>query len=129
MPLTFIVGYWGCVFLDGKERRTAWRADSLASGSVVGLLISGDGSGDLRVFANGALVVVVEGALQEHVCGLCPELYPVVDVFAATLKVALQPTASPPPPPWASASEALSNLGSPEGSLASVPRSDSSAYR
>jgi len=126
MPGTFIVGYWGCVFLDGKERRTKWRVDNLPSGTKIGLLVCGDGSGDLRVFAKGEPVVRVEGA----VTGLIDsdmELYPVVDVFAATLSVALCPRASPPPPPWADGATTLSPPGSPSGSMVSVPMSQSSS--
>lgn len=122
MQNTFIVGYWGCVFLNGKERRTHWRADTLPSGSRVGLLVSGDGSGDLHVFVDNTMVVSVPGALAEHALpGV--ELFPVVDVFAATLKVALQPMSTPPAPPWGAAEGAYSPPGSPAGSLASVPRS------
>jgi len=122
MQDTFIVGYWGCVFLNGKERRTHWRADTLPSGARVGLLVSGDGAGDLCVFVDGTLVVLVPGALAElAVPGA--EFFPVVDVFAATLKVALQPQSLPPPPPWGAAEGAYSPPASPAGSLASVPRS------
>lgn len=120
---TFIVGYWGCVFLNGKERRTHWRADTLPVGARVGLLVSSDGSGDLRVFVDGTLVVSVPGALAEQV-GPNTELFPVVDVFAATLKVVLQKHATPPPPPWGSVDGAYSPPpGSPSGSMVSVSRS------
>lgn len=116
---TWIVGYWGCVFLNGKEQRTQWRADALPAGSRVGILVSGDGSGDLRVFVDGVLVVSVEAAVPQT--GSDNALFPVVDVFAATLKVALRPGASPPEPPWGVA--ALSPPGSPAGSVGSVPQS------
>lgn len=97
MPRTFVVGYWGCVFLDGKEHRTRWRPDALALGARVGVLVH-DFTGDLHVLVDGAAVVFVEGALREHlVAGV--ELYPVVDVFAATVSVALLPLASAPPVP------------------------------
>merc|ERR1719329_36651 len=43
MPSTFIVGYWGCIFLDGKEPRTQWRSDALVAGSNVGILVTTDG--------------------------------------------------------------------------------------
>lgn len=122
MPNTFIVGYWGCVFLDGKERRTRWRADTVSVGSRVGVLVSADGSGDLRVFVDGTLVVAVEGALVAQMPrGV--ELFPVVDVFAATVAVALQPCSEPPPPPWGTCEAMLSAPGSPRGSLASLSRS------
>ncbi|CAK0849774.1 unnamed protein product [Prorocentrum cordatum] len=118
MPHTYIVGYWGCVFLDGKERRTRWRADTVPVGARVGALVSGDGSGDLRIFVDGTLVVHAEGALQEHLCGPGPvELFPVVDVFAATLSVQLQALAAAPAPPWG---DDVSPPGSPTGSLVSM---------
>jgi len=117
---TWIVGYWGCVFLNGKEQRTQWRADALPAGSRVGILVSGDGSGDLRVFVDGILAVCVEAAVPIQT-GSENALFPVVDVFAATLKVALRPGASPPEPPWGVA--ALSPPGSPVGSVGSVPQS------
>lgn len=113
MPNTFIVGYWGCVFLDGKEMRTKWRADTLVAGSRVGLLLSGNGSGDLRVFVGGEAVVTVEGALKDHVG--CREFYPVIDVFAATLSVTLLPSGTPPPPPWTGEVSVLQEPGSPGG--------------
>jgi len=116
IPSTFIVGYWGCVFLDGRERRTKWKADSLAAGSRVGLLVTGDGRGDLVVFADGLPVVRAEDVLAtgspvhgEHV----DTLYPVIDVFAATLEVELLPNAEVPAKPW------MSNP-SPPGSPASL---------
>jgi len=110
---TWIVGYWGCIFLNGKEQRTQWRADSLPAGSRVGLLVSGDGSGDLHVFVDGVLAVSVQAAVPNQK-GSENALFPVVDVFAATLKVALCPSAVPPEPPWGVA--ALSPPGSPIGS-------------
>eukprot|EP00930_Biecheleria_cincta_P070377 TRINITY_DN58011_c0_g1_i1.p1 TRINITY_DN58011_c0_g1~~TRINITY_DN58011_c0_g1_i1.p1 ORF type:complete len:692 (+),score=142.10 TRINITY_DN58011_c0_g1_i1:25-2076(+) len=98
MPSTFMVGYWGCVFLDGKERRTAWRPDTLPTGARVGMLATSDG--DLRVFVDGVSVVCIQGALKDILePGL--ELYPILDVFAATVAVQLQPYAKVPDPPWA----------------------------
>jgi len=123
LPDTFIVGYWGCVFLNGKERRTRWRADTLPKGAHVGVLVANDGSGDLMVFVDGNLVVAAEGALKEHIADPSAEFFPVVDVFAATLAVRLLPRALPPPPPWDTKAGALSRPGSPSGSMVSVPRS------
>jgi len=114
IPGTFIVGYWGCVFLDGRERRTKWKADSLEVGSKVGLLITGDGKGDLIVFVDGCPVVRADGVLPS--AGQLDSLYPVIDIFAATLSVELQRTAKAPSPPWDS-------NPSPPGSPASVARS------
>jgi len=104
IPDSFIVGYWGCIFLDGQEHRTAWRSDSLVVGSRVGLLVTNDGRGDLIVFVNGRPVVKVDGALLGDCDDARPKwqepLYPVVDVFAATRIVELSQHAVPPPPPW-----------------------------
>lgn len=125
MPNSFIVGYWGCIFLDGKEHRTAWRSDSLCAGSRVGLLITGDGRGDLIVFVNGRPVVRAEGALlgdgTDSTATWEEPLYPVVDVFAATRVVVLSQFASPPPPPW-QIDESLVRP-SPPGSPGSMARS------
>lgn len=115
MPSTFIVGYWGCVFLDGRERRTRWRADSLTQGQRVGLLVTGDGRGDLIVFVDGLPVVRADGAVPSGLSS-AEFLHPVVDVFAATLSVELQQRAQPPSPPW-------SRDPTPPGSPASVTRS------
>lgn len=115
IPSTFIVGYWGCVFLDGREKRTRWKADTLKEGSRVGLLVTGDGRGDLIVFVDGEPVVRADDVLPSS--GLrSDELYPVVDVFAATLAVELQQSAVPPAKPW-------SKDPSPPGSPGSVARS------
>lgn len=124
MPNTFIVGYWGCVFLDGKEKRTKWRADTLPAGSRVGLLVSADGTGDLRVFVGGEAVVTAEGALRDQFQGGGADFFPVVDVFAATLSVKLLSSGSPPQPPWRGDNTVLSEPGSPGGtSSISVSRS------
>eukprot|EP00930_Biecheleria_cincta_P061553 TRINITY_DN47115_c0_g1_i1.p1 TRINITY_DN47115_c0_g1~~TRINITY_DN47115_c0_g1_i1.p1 ORF type:complete len:543 (+),score=81.65 TRINITY_DN47115_c0_g1_i1:48-1676(+) len=105
VPGTMVIGYWGCIFLDGIEHRTDWRSDNLAPGARVGLLITKD-EGDLLVFVDGELVVKVEGAIP---CDGNPEpLYPIVDVFAATRVISLVPNSSPPAPPWASVSSPIS---------------------
>jgi len=103
LPRSFIVGYWGCIFVDGHERRTAWGADSLCAGARVGVLVTNNGRGDLIVFVNQRPVVSVPGALAggEAETPIWQEpLYPVVDVFAATRAVVLSRHAMPPPPPW-----------------------------
>jgi len=101
IPGTFIVGYWGCVFLDGREHSTRWRADSLAAGTRVGLLITGDGEGDFLLFSGGVPVVRVDGNTM-RTAGLQDgdPMYAVVDIFAATRSARLCPCATPPPPPW-----------------------------
>ena len=93
---SMVIGYWGCVFIDGCEQRTAWRADSLHPGAKVGFLVTY--SGDLLVFVDGEAVVRVDGAIPPHEfeANLEP-LYPVVDVFAATRVVSMSPNARPPP--------------------------------
>lgn len=117
IPNTFIVGYWGCLFLDGREKRTRWKADTLAVGSRVGLLVTGDGRGDLIVFVDGEPVVRADDVLPASTSGIRDlPLYPVIDVFAATLAVELQQSAVAPAKPW-------SKDPSPPGSPASVARS------
>ncbi|CAE7673408.1 NEURL4 [Symbiodinium pilosum] len=96
IPKTMVIGYWGCVFVDGCEQRTPWRADSLQIGARVGFLVTL--SGDLLVFVDGEAVVRVDGAFAPHELEPNPEpLYPVVDVFAATRIVSMSPSARPPP--------------------------------
>lgn len=120
IPNTFIVGYWGCVFLDGRERRTKWKADSLREGQRVGLLVTGDGRGDLIVFVDGKPVVRADDVLPCAVGMPAEPLYPVMDVFAATLCVELQRRAKAPQQPWG-------QDPSPPGSPASVARSMNSS--
>merc|ERR1719482_79672 len=127
LPSTFIVGYWGCVFLDGRERRTRWRSDTLQVGARIGLLVTPD-EGDLIIFVDDVPVVYAEGALREKSRsddvgagsgGLLSRdreiepLYPVVDVFAATKVVTLSQRAAPPAPPWKVDVKSLSPPGSP----------------
>lgn len=100
VPNTFIAGYSGCVFIDGKEQRTKWRADHLKVGSHVGLLVSGDGTGDIRVFVDGKPVMLINNAAPEPVGVDGFGYYPILDVFAATLSVQLRPLALVPPQPW-----------------------------
>lgn len=123
IPQTYMVGYWGGVFLDGKEERTTWQVDKLAAGARVGVLVEAS-SGDLHIFVDGALVVSSPGALQEHVAGAhasSVELYPVLDVFAATVSVALLPQATPPATPWKTAKE-FSQPDSPTTSVVTVSK-------
>ena len=96
IPKTMVIGYWGCVFVDGCEQRTAWRADSLHPGARVGFLVTR--GGDLLVFVDGEAVVRVDGAVESQK----EPLYPVVDVFAATRVVSMSPSARPPTKSWTS---------------------------
>jgi len=116
MPNTFMVGYWGCIFLDGVECRTSWRSDSLVVGSVVGLLVTKEG--DILVFVDGHPVVRVAHAVPE---GLTKKLYPVADVFAATKAITLSKRGDPPPPPWCVEAAAASRAAaSPRSCLGSA---------
>eukprot|EP00747_Dinoflagellata_sp_TGD_P212925 gnl/TRDRNA2_/TRDRNA2_85945_c1_seq2.p1 gnl/TRDRNA2_/TRDRNA2_85945_c1~~gnl/TRDRNA2_/TRDRNA2_85945_c1_seq2.p1 ORF type:complete len:127 (-),score=10.40 gnl/TRDRNA2_/TRDRNA2_85945_c1_seq2:182-562(-) len=114
-----MAGYWGCVFADGKERCVRWRPDTLRVGSRVGLLITGaDKQRDLVVFVDDVPVVRAEGILTES-ANDSEALYPVVDVFAATLSVWMPMRARVPNKPWLVDVSTLS----PPGSPASVSRS------
>jgi len=89
VPGTFIAGYSGRMFLDGKEKRICWHPDELRAGQRVGLLLTGDGKENFSVFVDGVEVVFMEGAALRE-AGLRDEpLYPIVDVNNATLAVAL----------------------------------------
>jgi len=147
LPGTYIVGYWGCIFLDGRERRTKWRSDALTPGQRVGLLVA-NGTGDLIIFVDGKPVVRAESALREtrplspvadgeSGCGESwneglgdAPLYPVVDVFAAARAVTLARLTTPPPACQAELKE-LSPPGSPVSvsrrSVGSVKSMNSSA--
>lgn len=125
VPRTCIIGYSGSVFLDGKEHRTKWRPDTLKAGSRIGFLLSGDGSGDVRVFADGKAVVFAEGAVVWQLADAATGYYPIVDVFSATISVKLCSHAFAPPPPWNIDASHLS----PVGSGASVSWSISSSFR
>lgn len=96
IPKTSVVGYWGCVFLNGSEYRTSWHADRLRDGEKVGFLVTN--AGDILVFVDGEAVVHIERAISQE--DLREPMHPIVDVFAATRVVSLSPSASPPPRPW-----------------------------
>lgn len=132
LPRSAVIGYWGCVFVQGQERGTTWRADGLAEGSRVGVLATNEGRGDLIVFVNRRPVVRVAGALlgnsnsdinngEDSANSGVPlwrlPLFPVVDVFAATRVVAVLREATPPPPPW----YIDADMTSRSGSLCSAP--------
>lgn len=123
VPQTYIVGYWGCVFLEGTERRIKWCDDLLKAGSRIGLLISGDGNGDIRIFRDNKSEVFVEGAVPKHIAARTTAYYPIVDVFASTLSVKLNSNISPPPLPW-HIDPTLLGVPGPTPSLASVMRAD-----
>jgi len=90
VPRSFVVGYSGCAYLGGQERRCNWRPDMLRVGQMVGLLVTGDGKEDLVVFVDSVMTVHIDGALLRD-AGLCDEhLYPIVDVYNATLALELR---------------------------------------
>mmetsp|Transcript_16753 Transcript_16753/g.39150 ORF Transcript_16753/g.39150 Transcript_16753/m.39150 type:complete len:632 (+) Transcript_16753:69-1964(+) len=115
LPSTFIVGYWGCVFLDGMERKAQWRPDDLQAGQRVGFLVTGDGRGDIIVFVDDKPVVHVPGAMLARemnmsssvAVGVPEPMFPIVDIFAATRTVAMLKRATPPPRPWDTSSPAV----------------------
>jgi len=119
VPHTFIIGYWGCLFLDGKEHRSKWRADTLKIGSRVGIHVT-DGTGDLHVFTNDEPVVFVKGAVSGYSMIGNAGYYPIVDVFAATLSVGLNPKALPPPLSWNLDASHLSPPDSPVSRLSTA---------
>jgi len=98
IPDTFIAGYAGSAYLSGKEHRCAWEPEALTAGQRVGCLITGNGREDMVIYVDGAEVLRVDGSgLLDR--GLRHEpLYPVVDVFNATLAVELLPHATAPRP-------------------------------
>lgn len=93
---TFIVGYTGCLYLDGSEHRISWRPDTLVEGQRVGVLLTGDGQEDLVIYVDDVEEVRIDGA-RLHGAGLRHSpLYPIVDVFNATLAITLSAYAAPP---------------------------------
>jgi len=112
IPSTFVVGYWGCFFLSGTERGTLWKADEAHVGQRVGMLITGDARTDLVVFVDGEPVVRVDGAVLRSGGLRDAPLYPVVDVFAATLSVAIEPHSVAPTVGRTTDLAGLSPLGS-----------------
>lgn len=122
IPGTFILGYRGCAFLDGKERTSPWCADSLPVGARVGLLITAEGM-DLFLFVDGEPVVHIPGSVLADARIQDRPLYPIVDVFAATQGVTLQAHGGPPPPPWSVAAPmplATASLRPEVGALATA---------
>jgi len=96
IPDTFIAGYSGCAYLNGKEHSCGWHPDTLTAGQRVGCLITGNGQEDMIIFVDGAEVFRIAGStLREG--GLRHEpLYPVIDVLNATVAAELLPRAAAP---------------------------------
>jgi len=113
IPSTFVVGYWGCIFLNGTEQSTDWRADTLQAGARVGLLVTSD-EGDLVIFVDDEPVAFCQGALRSSGgFSVIEPLYPVVDVFAATRVVSLSKQAFAPAKPWKVDAKLLPPPGAP----------------
>ncbi|CAE7328408.1 neurl4, partial [Symbiodinium pilosum] len=95
VPQTFILGYTGNKYLNGKEGTINWQSDQLQVGQRIGLLIAG--GGDLHIFVDGNEVAHVEEA-EMRSAGLRRQepLYGIVDVYNATLSVRLLPGAAAP---------------------------------
>uniref|UniRef100_A0A7S4UDS3 NHR domain-containing protein n=1 Tax=Alexandrium monilatum TaxID=311494 RepID=A0A7S4UDS3_9DINO len=107
VPSTFIVGYSGCAYVNGKENGCAWQPDNLKPGQRVGCLITGNWRQDMVIYVDGKEVFRIEGSkLREG--GLRGEpLYPIVDVCNATLAAELLPRATAPKAARAGAGDAL----------------------
>lgn len=88
LPETSIVGYWGCAFVDGKESKISWRSDTLSPGQRVAVLVTDEG--DLKILVDRTVVASVSGAVKMTTE---TKLYPVLDIFAATVAVELVPEA------------------------------------
>jgi len=99
IPSTYVVGYWGCAFIEGEEVRVRWCSDRLQVGARVGVLITSDGDGDLIVFVDDKPVVRVNKRVHIE-SEAVEQFYPIVDVFAATRAVTLSKYATTPDPPW-----------------------------
>eukprot|EP00435_Cladocopium_sp_Y103_P054060 s146_g17.t1 len=81
-PQTSILGYWGCAFLEGAQKKLQWCPERLRVGSIVGLLVSN--CGDIQVMVDNEVVVHLRGVMT-----LEPEteLYPVLDIYSTTVSV------------------------------------------
>ncbi|CAJ1355935.1 unnamed protein product, partial [Effrenium voratum] len=95
VPGTFIVGYTGARYLNGREGTIDWQPEQLKAGQRVGLLIASY-SQDLVVYVDGLEAARVPGAeLKAANLGEGP-LFSIVDVYNATLAVKLLPGPSCP---------------------------------
>jgi len=88
VPRSFMLGYSGNKYLNGKESNIDWQPEKLRVGQRVGLLISS--SHDLSVMVDGCRVVHVPEA-EMVLAGFRDEpLYGIVDVYNAALSVRLR---------------------------------------
>lgn len=94
VPRSFVLGYAGNKYLNGKEGTVDWQSDQLRVGQRVGLLIDG---GSLFVLVDGQEVASVPEA-EMLSAGLRQDepLYGIVDIYNAALSVRLLPGAVVP---------------------------------
>ncbi|CAE7195503.1 unnamed protein product [Symbiodinium sp. CCMP2592] len=94
VPRSFVLGYAGNKYLNGKEGTLDWQSDQLRVGQRVGLLVDG---GSLSVFVDGHEVASVPEA-EMLSAGLRQDepLYGIVDIYNAALSVRLLPGAAVP---------------------------------
>lgn len=94
VPRSFVLGYAGNKYLNGKEFTLDWQSDQLRVGQRVGLLIDG---GSLSVFVDGHEVASVP-EVEMLSAGLRQDepLYGIVDIYNAALSVRLLPGAAVP---------------------------------
>jgi len=93
VPSTFVVGYSGCIYLDGTERRTEWQPDVLKVGQRVGLLLTGDGRCDMVVYVDGEEVSPATSTMasfEEVASGVEVKRQELVDLATATEKSGCQ---------------------------------------
>ncbi|CAE7524687.1 unnamed protein product [Symbiodinium sp. CCMP2456] len=94
VPRSFVLGYAGNKYLNGKEGTVDWQSDQLRVGQRVGLLIDG---GSLYVLVDGQEVASVS-EVEMLSAGLRQDepLYGIVDIYNAALSVRLLPGAVVP---------------------------------
>jgi len=96
VPSSFIVGYEGHAYLGPREWNTPWQPEGLLPHQRVGCLVTGDAEPCMVVLVDGTPVVKVDHvALIDAGFVEDAPLYPVVDVYSATLAVRLAPSARP----------------------------------
>jgi len=95
VPSTFIVGYSGVAYLNGTEHPVHWRPDTLKVGQRVGLLVTEGANADLQVLVDREVVACVGHARLREARFSKDGLYPIVDVFNATLSVTLAARSTP----------------------------------
>jgi len=119
LPNTYVAGYWGRIFCDGKEHRTVWNAESLEVKDRVGFMVTIEG--ELIVFVNGRQKAWLNAGILVPTKTDGRLLLPVVDVFSATTSISLVRDSEAPMPPWSAPPTPLDALspGSPQSALGS----------